>query len=390
MSDLSLEQAVKRIRAEAIPLGTRYIPLHASCGSICAEDAYAIAPIPHFRQSAMDGFALKRADCSLGKKLPITGEIAAGCLTSFQMEAGSAIRIMTGGKVPDDCDQVIPFELCQEQDKTILVEQIPQRSHIRKVGTDVCQGKKIIATGEPITPGHMHLAATATIKDICIFNTPRIGILCTGSELVDKMPKPGQIISGNRFLLTGLAQLAGAEVVHACTVQDKMSEIRNQLNCMADQADIVVTTGGVGPGKYDLVGQAMQQNGISILYSSLNLRPGKCTLFGRRDNTLFFALPGPPPAVRLLFHELVHPAILATQNNHSQAPRAIKAHLTRELAIKQIGILNLKGGMVSVRKGRCLVRPALRFEAANCIILVPAHRRTLKKGELVTIHLTEW
>lgn len=292
--------------------------------------------------------------------------------------------------MPEDCEQVIPFEFCREQDNSIVIEQVPSRSYIRRVGTDVSQGQKIIAAGEPVTPGHMHLAATATIKDIQVFTIPRIGILCTGSELVDEDPKLGQIISGNRFLLTGLAKLAGAEVVKASTVQDNMNDIRQQLEVMAAQADIVITTGGVGPGKYDLVGQAMQQNGISILYSSLDLRPGKCTLFGRREKTLFFALPGPPPAVRLLFHELVHPAILATQGNHSQAPRAIKAHLTKELAIKQTGILNLKGGMVSVRKGLCLVRPALRFEAANCIILVPAHRRTLKKGELVTIHLTEW
>ncbi len=390
MSDLSLEQAVDLIRANTERLGSTSVPLSAAGGHICAEDVHAPAPIPHFRQSAMDGFAIRKNDCSIGRELKIAGEIAAGCLKEYPVNPGTAIRIMTGGKVPDDCDQVIPFELCLDQTTTITIQHLPQQSHIRKIGTDVQQGKKIIAVGEPVTPGHMHLAATATITDIPVFKTPKVAILCTGSELVDEAPQPGQIISGNRFLLAGLVKLAGAEVTQAVTVQDNIADICSQLDRMAEQADIVITTGGVGPGKYDLVGQAMPQNGISLLYTSLNLRPGKSTLFGKRDKTLFFALPGPPPAVRLLFHELVHPAILASQANQSQIPRAIKAHLSRELGIKQAGILNLKGGMVTIHKGQCLVRPALRYEAANCIILVPSHRRTLKKGELVTIHLTEW
>lgn len=390
MSDLSLEQAVDLIRTNTKLLGSTQIPLSESSGKICAEDVHAKAAIPHFRQSAMDGFALCKADCTQGKTLSIIGEIAAGCLTEHKHQANCAIRIMTGGKVPDDCDQVIPFELCDEADGAIIINEVPNRSHIRNIGTDVALGKKIIETGDPITPGHMHLAATATIKDIRVFNTPQIAVLCTGSELVDENPQAGQIISGNRFLLTGLAKLAGAEIAKVSTVQDDINDISDQLEFMAERADIVITTGGVGPGKYDLVGQAFLQNGVKLFYSSISVRPGKTTLFGKRGDTLFFALPGPPPAVRLLFHELVRPAILASQNNHTQAPRAIKGHLTQELAIKQTGILNLKGGMVSIKKGICLVRPALRHEAANCIILVPPHRRTLKKNELVTIHLTEW
>lgn len=390
MSDLTLDQATRLIQAETEPLVSSSIPLHASGGRISAADVHATNPIPHFRQSAMDGFALHKEDCRTTQTLKITGEIAAGCLQEFHPTRGTTIRIMTGGKVPDNCDQVIPFELCEEQDHTITIKEVPNRSHIRKIGTDVALGKKLISTGEPITPGHMHLAATATITEVAVYNTPQIGILCTGSELVDTAPKPGQIISGNRFLLAGLVKLAGAEVAQATTVHDELDAIRKQLETMAELADIIITTGGVGPGKYDLVGRAMEQIGVNLLYTSVGVRPGKSTLFGRRGNTLFFALPGPPPAVRLLFHELVQVAILARQANHSQVPRAIKAHLTKELAIKQAGILNLKGGMVHIEKGLCLVRPALRYEAANCIILVPAHRRTLKKGELVTIHLTEW
>jgi molybdopterin molybdotransferase len=390
MSDLSLEQAVKLIRKATPLLDSACILLSESGGKICAEDVYAKAPIPHFRQSAMDGFALSKNDCTTSNTLNICGEIAAGCIDIISLKKSSAIRIMTGGRVPDDCDQVIPFELCDEANGAITIREVPKRSHIRKIGTDVGLNQLIISAGEPITPGHMHLAATATITHIQIFNTPKIGVLCTGSELVDHDPKPGQIISGNRFLLTGLAKLAGAEIVNVCTVQDDVASIRKQLKIMARDADIIITTGGVGPGKYDLVNQAFAQNEISLFYSNVNVRPGKTTLFGRRDGTLFFALPGPPPAVRLLFHELALPAIFASQNNHTQAPRAIKGHLSEELAIKQAGILNLKGGMVFIEDGICIVRPAKRHEAANCIILVPPHRKTLKKDELVTIHLTEW
>lgn len=389
-SQLNLDQARKLIFSHTTPLGAEEIPLLTACGRVCAVSLAASLAIPHFRQSAMDGFALRKEDCVEGQHIPIISEIAAGCTKEHTVKPHTAIRIMTGGRVPDGCDQVIPFEDCHESQEVLSNLSCPSRSHIRKVGTDVKKGHHIMKAGEIITPGHMHLAATAGAQSVTVHRQPRAAILCTGSELVDDNPQAGQIISGNRFLLAGLIAQSGGLVSASATVKDDIDTIKAHLEKLAGKADIVITTGGMGPGKYDLVTQALDQIGATIHYRALNLRPGKATLFGSKNGTLFFGLPGPPPAVRLLFHELVHPALSALQGCKKPGPKCLQAELTEELAIKQKGLLNLKGGILTLVNGRCQVRPADRHEAASCIILVPAHRRCLKKGELVTIHLTEW
>lgn len=387
---LDLDQARRLIVSHCPVLATEEIPLVEACGRTCGATLTAELPIPHFRQSAMDGFALRRQDCAPGRQLPIISEIAAGSTREHVVDRHTAIRIMTGGRVPQPCDQVVPFEECREENGMLSTLRLPGPSHIRKVGTDVKKGHRLIQAGEVITPGHMHLAATAGAQTIRVHGRPKAAIICTGSELVDDNPLPGQVISGNRFLLAGLITQAGGLISAAATVRDDITAIAQSLAAMAGDADLVITTGGMGPGKYDLVAQALQQLGVTIHYRALRLRPGKATLFGTKDATLFFGLPGPPPAVRLLFHELVHPALLALQGRGKPGPKSLRAELSEELAIKQKGLLNLKGGILTLANGRCQVRPAHRHEAASCIILVPAHRRRLKKGELVTIHLTEW
>ena len=388
MSSLDLEQAQELILTHCQVGRSHEQSLLDAAGRVCVRAVQAAMAIPHFRQSAMDGFALQRQDLQPEKSLPIKGEVAAGTTQAPSLQPGTALRIMTGGMVPDWCDLVVPFELCEENNGQLQVVEIPDRSHIREQGADVELGQEIIAAGETISPGHMHLAATAGIEQVQVARRPRIAILCTGSELVTSKPLPGQLISGNLFLLSGLINQAGGKVVSASTVADDPELIATELAGLAD-VDMLITTGGMGPGKYDLVAQALARAGVEIFYQQLRLRPGKSTLFGRRQQTLFFGLPGPPPAVRLLFHELVRPAILALQGSNNPRPPVLQARLTEELAIRQRGILNLKGGILRLEDGNALVRPADRHESASCLVLVPAERRCLKKGELVTIHLTD-
>ncbi|MEN8140065.1 MAG: molybdopterin molybdotransferase MoeA [Thermodesulfobacteriota bacterium] len=385
-----LDQAWTLIQSHCRPAGTTSLPLLEACGRICATSLRAAMAIPHFRQSTMDGFALRRAEAQPGSKLPISGEIAAGTTSLPPWQPGQAQRIMTGGLVPDWCDQVIPFELCREEEgeKIVQINRLPQRSHIRGKGDDVQEGQVIIAAGEEISPGHMHLAATAGATEVTVRQRPRVAILCTGSELVAKEPLAGQLVSGNLFLLSGLVKQAGGKVVAAATVADDEGALTQAL-AELPEVEMVISTGGMGPGKYDLVHQVLATSGVEICYGQLQLRPGKSTLFGVKDGTLFFGLPGPPPAVRLLFHELVRPALLAQQGSLTPRPRQLTARLSEELAIRQRGILNLKGGILSLENGQALVRPARRHEAASCIILVPAERLVLKEGELATIHLTD-
>ncbi len=151
--------------------------------------------------------------------------------------------------------------------------------------------------------------------------------------------------------------------------------------------DVIISTGGMGPGRYDLVEEAFSRTGGQIIYRSLNLRPGKSTLFGKVSGKLFFGMPGPPPAVLLLFNELIRPALLALQGASECLPERVKAYLTEELLLKKRGLARLKSAKIQNADGTCTVQPCRHGEAANSYIYCPADRRLLAKGEKVSVHL---
>ena len=219
------------------------------------------------------------------------------------------------------------------------------------------------------------------------FARPEVAFICTGSELVMTDPEPGQIISGNRLLLTSLIQEGGGQPRDLGTVVDSVSPICRALQD-ASSARMVITTGGMGPGKYDLLHHCYQEVGIKILYRSLKVRPGRATIFGVKDGTMFFGLPGPPPAAHLLFRELVRPALLAMQGDVRRRPVRIRAILAEEIKMKRRGLVNLKGGIIDFVDDKMTVRTAGLTEQAMATIIVPAHRRCLRKGEMVSVHLS--
>jgi molybdopterin molybdotransferase len=154
-------------------------------------------------------------------------------------------------------------------------------------------------------------------------------------------------------------------------------------------ADIIVTTGGVGPGKYDLFRQILPHSGVNILYSSLRVRPGKATLFGVIGEKLYFGLPGPPSAVRVLFNELICPPLKKMQGLQAFLPERTEAFLEDDIGLKADGVLCLKEGCYRLEQGRVLVGSSGRHQSANCLVMLEPGRSDYKKGDLVTISLTE-
>jgi molybdopterin molybdotransferase len=368
--EVSLEEALMRLPAE---------PLRAGI------------PLPGYDQSTRDGFVI--ADAGIrdgdGCSFRIEGEIRAGTTGRHTLRPGTACQIMTGGLIPARGVRVLPQEDCRERDGVLLVSDavLQQRAtFIRRKGSEICKGRVVLPAGTPILPDHQVLLAATGHSRVLVHHRPRVAFFCTGSELVTSAAEveDGLKVSGNRYLLDGLIRVTGGIPRYLGTAADSGEDLAAALGRIArDATEVIITTGGMGPGRYDLLEKAFVAAGGEVVYRSLSFRPGKATLFGLLGPSLFFGLPGPPPAVRVLFHELVGPALLLLQGMRKGGPQGIKASLLEEVVLKEKGVLNLKGGM---QKGAS-VRLAGKIEAPDCYILFPGHRKSFKKGEMVEVHL---
>ncbi len=391
MAEPTLLAAQELIVQALSPLPTEELPLTEAVGRIAARAITAPAAVPAFPRSAMDGYLVLSADLSRSRKpvpFQVIGEISAGATSFPKLTPGSAIRIMTGSAAPPGASQVVPFELCRLAGEQVFIDLVPNRgAFLRPKGADLKKGQTIIRQGRPIAPEHLPLLAESGINTVTVVRQPAVGITCTGSELLalGAAPQTGQIISGNRFLLDGLTRQARALPLDLGLVADKLADIAGKLDAaLAGPADIILTTGGMGPGKYDLLPRAFSHLGITPLYGALAVRPGRSTMFGLAKGKAIFALPGPPPAVFLLFHELVAPAIRRLRGLATPLPPLHKAILAEPIRLKKRGLLNLKGAVTTLKETTLTIRPSRSLEPADAIIHIPAHRRQLQPGERVS------
>jgi len=377
----SLQEAYAAIAAELSPLEQEQVPLSQTPGRILAASVFADRPKPSYNQSTRDGFALAEQPHSvdtLSAEFQLSGEVAAGCLEQQQVQPGQAYRIMTGAMVPCGVVRVVPFEICQEKESRLFVprEELDRKElFIRPQGKDIKQGQRLVAAGTRLCPDHLLLLAENGSQEIRVHRHPGVAVICTGSELIKSGGKllPGQKISSNGVFLAALLQQKGCRLVRSVTVGDDADMIMTRIQQVLaqDKPDLLISTGGMGPGKFDLMEQVVARLGGRPVYNRLKVRPGKATLFALIDNTPLFALPGPPPAVRLLFHELVVPGLHCLQGlpeNNITSSGLVDAILTEPIGIRRTGHLALKSAVATLCDGRLQVRPAGKLEPMNAIM----------------------
>lgn len=357
----------------------------------------ALEPLPGYDQSLRDGYAIGRpkqeTKAAPFARFRIVGEVAAGDTRSLRLQKGEAVRIMTGGLVPAGCRGVVPQEVCQRlaDEVTVPISFLdPPGSFIHRRGRETAKGRVVASRGYPIRPEHLIVLAGVGYDTVPVVRRPRVSFLSTGSELVSQ---PGGRVAGQKFsanpaLLENLIRNSGAIPQDLGMVEDEVGAVLERLAAVdCASTDVIITTGGMGPGKYDLIEETFTRLGGKVLYRSLHLRPGKSTLFGTLGSCLFFGLPGPPPAVQLLFSQLVRPALLSLQGAHECGPERIHAFLAEDLELGKRGLPRLKSGVLMMKNGCCLVRPGARGEPSSCYIYCPANRRLLRKDEKVRVHL---
>ncbi len=319
---ISVEEALERILAQISPLESSEIPLMSAQGLVLAQDIVVYEDIPPFANSAMDGFALRSQDSTLNNgqpaRLHIVGTVAAGYVADRTLQEGEAMHIMTGAPVPPGADAVIQVELTSDDGTWVEVQQeVAQGNNIRPAGEDMHTGQVVIQRGTEIGPWEIGILATLGYAHVSVIRRPRVAILATGDELIDidKPLSPGKIRNSNSYMLEAMVQRAGIEATRLGVAQDTVESLREKFR-EATTYDLILTSGGVSVGDFDLVKDIMTEQG-NIDFWRINMRPGKPVAFGSIGNIPLLGLPGNPVSSAVTF-ELFGFPILRKMQGHTR------------------------------------------------------------------------
>lgn len=333
LRNLTVEDARARVLAGAARLGVETVALEQSLGRVLAEPIIARRPQPPFDASAMDGWAIRRADYAPGKAFAIAGESAAGKAYPRAVQAGEAVRIFTGAPVPEGADLVIIQEEAVRDGGAVRFEagETP-KANIRAAGGDFRSGDTLLAEGVVIDPWRLSLVASAGLARVPVARRPRVAILATGDELVPPgaAPRPDQIFESGSFSLAALIGAWGGEAFRLSAQADDAAAIAAAAAPI--EADLIVTIGGASVGDHDLVKPALKTLGLELVVETVAVRPGKPTWSGTlADGRRVLGLPG-NPASALVCAELFLRPLLAALTGADSEIRLTPARLVAPLA----------------------------------------------------------
>jgi molybdopterin molybdotransferase len=314
---MSVEEALARILAEIQALPTIQVPLPEALGLVLAQDIVAQEDIPPFSNSAMDGFALLSRDSQprsgQPSRLRVTGGVAAGYVADQTVTEGTTMRIMTGAPVPPGADTVIQVELTRSEDPQSewveIMQAVPPGNNIRPAGEDMHRGQTILLQGNEIGSWEIGVLATLGWANVPVTRRPHIAIVATGDEVidVDEPLRPGKIRNSNSYLLEAAVRLAGAIPHRLGVARDTVESLREKFT-EAIQYDLIITSGGVSVGDFDLVKNIMAEQG-HVDFWRINMRPGKPVAFGSIGNVPLLGLPGNPVSAAVTFELFGRPVI---------------------------------------------------------------------------------
>jgi molybdopterin molybdotransferase len=296
---MPVNDALSAILADAEPLPEEMVALDAGHRRVLAHDLKALRTQPPQAMSAMDGYAVRAADAArIGAKFKVIGEVAAGRPFDRPVGSGQAVRIFTGGVIPEGADAVVIQEDTEVDGHTITIaEATSVGRHIRPAGVDFNKGDVLLKGGSRLTDRDLSLAASMNYPEIAVRRRPKVAVLATGDELVmpGSQPGPGQIVYSNGYALRALARAEGAETIDLGIAADTIDATTAGIRRARDSgADILITTGGASVGDHDLVKQSLEAEGVVMAFWRIAMRPGKPMMHGRLGGMRVIGLPGNP------------------------------------------------------------------------------------------------
>jgi molybdenum cofactor synthesis domain-containing protein len=307
---IPVEEARDIILREIRPLRPVSTRFSEAWGLVLAEDVRASEPMPPFRASAVDGFAVIAADPSPIRRL--VGEQSAGYVSAVQVTLGSAVRVTTGAPVPSGADAVVMLESTEERDGYVEIKTtVPPDSNIRPIGQDLDTHQLVLAQGAALGAPELGLLAMLGRTEVLVYPSPRVAVMSTGDELVEpgQLLQPGQIRDANRFSLMSAVRECGARPVDLGVVADEPQGTRDAIERGLREADALLTSGGVSMGQLDLVKPYLAERG-TIHFGRVRAKPGKPVTFATLEGKPVFAMPGFPVSALVSFEVYVRPALL--------------------------------------------------------------------------------
>jgi molybdopterin molybdotransferase len=396
----TVEQHLDRVLRDLEPLPVFPQPLMDTLGLACAEDITATVALPPFANSAMDGYAVVAADVATATEdspvhLPVVGEIGAGNAQLLALSPGTAVKIMTGAPVPVGADAVVPYEWTDRGVAQVRISRAPAPGqHVRPAGEDVAVGDLVIERGTVLGPRHLGLLASLGRATVRSRPRPRVVILSTGSELREPGVPLGHdsIYDGNSFLLAAAARRAGALAYRVGIVPDEPAAFLAALEDQLVRADVVVTSGGVSQGDFDVVKEALAPRGV--WFGPVAMQPGKPQGFGfvGEDNTPIFTLPGNPVSSYISFQLFVLPALRKLMGITPWSRPAVPARLTHAVTSPP-GRRQFLRGEYDVDPGGATVSPVGGpgshlvgdLASSNALVVIPEDVTSLPAGARVDV-----
>jgi molybdopterin molybdotransferase len=387
------------------PLSSLDLTLPDAHGCVLAEEVSSTFPLPPFDNSAMDGYAVRAADLAAATEstpvtLPVVGDIAAGATGAYNVQPGLCVRIMTGAPMPAGADAVVPLEWTDGGIAQVRISRAPEvGGHIRRAGEDLTPGSVVLPSGTHLGATQIGLLAAVGRERVLARPRPRVVVLSTGSELVDPGTplSVGKIPDSNSTLLTAAAREAGAIAFRVGIVPDDPRVLLDTLEDQLIRADLVLTSGGVSVGAYDVVKEAIGRLG-EVRFDKVAMQPGMPQGFGviGPDRTPFFGLPGNPVSAYVSFEVFVRPAIRRMLGVEPIHRPTVRARLAAPLTSPP-GKRTFARARMTVEDGTYVVTPVggsgshliASLAQANAFAVVPESVTSVDAGEVVTTMLLE-
>jgi len=395
---LPFEQAMEKMLSAIKPVKeTEFITLAQGLNRVLANNISSPLNVPGHNNSAMDGYAFKLASLQEKNTLTMIGRSMAGEPFQGECKLGECIRIMTGAKLPPCCDTVEMQENCQANENVItFLEEREFNDNIRFAGEDIAINQNVFSQGKKLSAIDLGVLASLGVPQVEVFRKITVAVLATGDEL--KSPgetlREGDIFESNSHALVAMLEKLNVHIINFGIITDDEQAIRNAFEQADQQADVVISSGGVSVGDADYTKRVLEQLG-DIGFWKIAMKPGKPFAFGKLPNSYFFGLPGNPVSALVTAHQLAIPALLKLQNANVNKLPLLKVKTTTTLN-KRAGRMDFQRALLSSNEqGEMTVTSTgsqgsgilTSMSTANCYIVLPSCQGKVAADEIVDVQL---